>query len=219
MVGVWDAFSRENPGWTNGATWCVLPASDYPSNFFGERPSKEVPRAEREAIIRRKVDYLVSRGHEICNHTLYHARLDRAVSDAQVQEFIGRGEDSIRVYLPEGYDIATLALPLGLWPRNRSLAFAGSYNGKPYRYEAVLEVTGGPDQSPFNRSFDPHSITRVVMFPGFLERHMGVYEKNPALRFVSDGDPRVISVPPAMADSVDRDRWKDLEVRVVGPAS
>jgi hypothetical protein len=215
MVGVWDAFAKEHPDWSNGATWCVLPAAEYPSNFFGEKPTREVPRAEREATIRRKVEYLVSHGHEICNHTLYHARLDRAVSDAQVQEFIGRGEDSIRVYLPAEYDVVTLALPLGQWPQNRALAWEGTYNRKPYRYEAVLEVTGGPDQSPFDRKFDPHSITRMVMAPGLLERRLGGYERDPSLRYVSDGDPSVITVPAAMADSVDRARWKDLEVRTL----
>src|SRR5690606_29335540 len=111
-----------------------------PSNFFGEKPSREVPREQREATIRRKVDYLVENRHEICNHTLYHARLDRATGDAQVQEWIGRGEDSIRVYLPEDYEIVTLALPLGMWPRNRSLAWRGEWKGRTYEYQGVLEV-------------------------------------------------------------------------------
>jgi len=215
MVGMWDAFQRENPAWEGGATWCVLPGADYPSNFFGERPRQEVPREEREARIQKKVDYLVEKGHEICNHTLFHARLDRAPDDAKVQEWIGRGEDSIQVYLPDDYDIVTLALPLGMWPKNRQLAIRGVYNGKEYSYDAVLEVTGGPSASPFDVEFDPHSIPRVIVTPGALARHLERYERNPSTRFVSDGLPDVISVPRAAESRLDVARWPEKEIRVV----
>lgn len=218
MVGMWDAFRTRNPAWRNGAVWCVLPAADHPSNFFAPRPSREIPRAEREAEIRRKIDHLLDGGHEICNHTLYHARLDRARDEAQVQEWIGRGEDSIQVYLPDGYEIVTLALPLGMWPKNRSLAWAGEWQGRPYSYDAVLEVTGGPSVSIFDRAFDPRSVDRFIVAPGHLERQLEAYDRAPSRRFVSDGDPRTISVPAALADRVDTDRWRDLEVRVIGGA-
>ncbi|HEX7241215.1 MAG TPA: hypothetical protein VF263_13155, partial [Longimicrobiaceae bacterium] len=52
MMGMWAAFKQENPGWRHGAVWCVLPAADHPSNFFGEKPSRETPREQREATIR-----------------------------------------------------------------------------------------------------------------------------------------------------------------------
>lgn len=215
MVGMWDAFQKENPGWAGGAVWCVLPAADHPSNFFGEKPSREVPRQEREATIKRKVDYLVENGHEICNHTLYHARLDQATSDAQVQEWIGRGEDSIQVYLPEGYDIVTHALPLGMWPKNRPLAWAGTYNGRPYEYKGVLEVAGGPNESPYDRAFDPHSINRLIVAPRALERALADYEANPGKRFISDGLPDVISVAAADSARVATDRWPNKRIQIV----
>lgn len=219
MVGMWDAFRSRNPAWSNGAVWCVLPAADHPSNFFGEKPSREVPREQREAGIRRKVAHLVDTGHEICNHTLYHARLDRARDDAQVQEWIGRGEDSIQVYLPEGYDIVTLALPLGMWPKNRALAWTGEWNGRRYSYEAVLEVSGGPSVSIFDARFDPRSVDRFIVAPGHLERQLDAYDRDPSRRFVSDGDPAVISVPAGAEGRVDRGRWPGKEVRVVEAGS
>lgn len=217
MMGMWESFRAENPAWDNGAVWCILPAADHPSNFFGEKPSREVPRAEREATIRRKVELLVEHDHEICNHTLYHARLDRARDDTQVQEFIGRGEDSIQVYLPDDYDIVTFALPLGMWPKTRSLAWKGSHAGKPYEYRAVLEVSGDANESPFDSRFDPHSVNRFIVGPGRLERQIAAWEKNPADRYISDGDPGTITVPAALADRVDRSRWSEKEIRVIGP--
>jgi hypothetical protein len=219
MVGMWDAFQREHPGWEGGATWCVLAGADYPSNFFGERPRTEVPKAEREERIQRKVDYLVENGHEVCNHTLFHARLDRAADDSRVQEWIGRGEDSIQVYLPENYDIVTFALPLGMWPKNHDLAIRGVYNGKEYSYGAVLEVTGGPSDSPFDVEFDPHSIPRVIVTPKALARHLDRYVEKPSARFVSDGLPAVISVPAGAEGRVNAKKWaEEMEVRAVGEA-
>jgi hypothetical protein len=218
MMGVWDAFKAEHPGWEGGATWCVLPAAEHPSNFFSEKPDREIPREQRESNIKKKIDHLLEGGHEICNHTLYHARLDRASGDAQAQEWIGRGEDSIQVYLPADYDIVTLGLPLGMWPKNRQLATSGNYNGSAYEYEAVLEVAGGPSASPFNTEFDGKSIDRMPVSPNVLERQLATYESTPARRYVSDGEPNVISVPQADEAKVARDRWSGKQVRTVAAA-
>lgn len=217
MVGMWEAFREANPAWNNGAVWCILPGADHPSNFFGEKPTREVPRAEREETIQKKVDHLVQHDHEVCNHTLYHARLDRARDDAQAQEFIGRGEDSIQVYLPENYDIVTFALPLGMWPKTRSLAWQGSYNGSPYEYGAVLEVSGDANESPFDVRFDPHSVNRFIVGPNRLERQIAAWERDASDRYISDGDPNTIAVPASLQDRVDRARWSGKEVRVVQP--
>jgi hypothetical protein len=217
MVGMWADFQQRNPAWKNGAVWCVLPAADHPSNFFGEKASREMPRAEREETIRKKVTYLVENNHEVCNHTLYHARLDRG-TDAQVQEWLGRGEDSIRVYLPEGYEVVTHALPLGMWPKNRQLAWRGSWNGKPYEYEVVLEVSGGPNESPFDTKWNGHSVNRFIVAPGALERQLRAYEQNPARRYVSDGDPSTIAVPAGEEGRVDRGRWSGKTVKAVPAA-
>jgi hypothetical protein len=216
MMGMWERFEARSPGWDNGAVWCVLPAADYPSNFFGDRPSREVPRDEREEMIHRKMTHLVENDHEICNHTLYHARLDHG-DDEQVREWIGRGEDSIRIYLPEGYEIVTLSLPLGQWPDNRALAWSGEWDGREYAYQAVLEVAGGPSPSIYDVEFDARSIDRFIVAPGHLERQLDSYESNPGQRFVSDGDPAVISVPAGSEDRVDRARWPGKEVRVIEP--
>jgi hypothetical protein len=215
MMGMWDRFRQENPGWRYGAVWCILPGAEHPSNFFGERPTREVPRAEREERIRTKMRHLVETEHEACNHTMWHARLDR-YDDAFVQDQIGSGQDSIKAYLPEDYEIVTFALPLGMWPKNRALAWQGTYRGgKTYRNEAVLEVTGGPSPSPFDGRFDPRSVKRLIVGPGALERQLDAYDRAPERRFVSDGDPAVVTVPRALQDRLDRGRVGTREVRVV----
>ena len=225
MAGMWDAFRKQNAGWRNGAVWCVLPAAQHPSNFFGETPDRDTPREQREQAIQKKVDYLVQNDHEICNHTLYHARLDQG-TDTQVQEWLGRGEDSIQVYLPDGYDIVTMALPLGMWPKNRPLAWKGSWPGRQgqnravnYEYSVVMEVSGDANPSPFDTEWDPHSVDRFIVGPGRLERQLEAYQRDPSRRYVSDGNPNTIAVPQSLASRVDRQRWASKEVKVVAGAA
>jgi peptidoglycan/xylan/chitin deacetylase (PgdA/CDA1 family) len=218
MVGMWEAFREQNPAWRGGATWCVLPGAEFPSNFWSEKKSKEVPRAEREANIQKKVSFLLERGHEICNHTMWHARLDR-YDDAFVQDQIGSAIDSLRAYLPESYEVVTFALPLGMWPKNRQLAWKGSYrDGRSYENQAILEVSGGPNPSPYSTEFDPRSINRFIVAPNALERQFAAYEKNPGRRYVSDGDPQVVTVPEGLGGQVDRSRTGGRSVKVVPPA-
>jgi hypothetical protein len=219
MVGMWDAFQRQNPAWHYGGVWCILPAADHPSNFFGERVSREVPRAQREEVIQQKMNYLVENRHEICNHTLYHARLDRARDDQQVQDWIGIGQDSIKAYLPDDYEIVTFALPLGMWPRNRELAWRGTYrDGRTYQHTTILEVTGGPNVSPFHRDYNPRSVNRFIVAPNALERQLERWEQNPANRYVSDGDPNTVTFPARMAGQLNREALGNRQAREIPDA-
>jgi hypothetical protein len=207
MVGSWASFKERNPAWSGGGVWCILPAASHPSNFFGETKDRDTPKAQREANIRKKMEWFVANGHEICNHTLYHARLDRAKDAQQAQDWIGIGEDSIKAYLPADYDIVTFALPLGMWPKNRENAWTGTYrNGKRYENKVVLEVSGGPNVPPWDRDWNPRSVDRFIVAPRALERQLELWDKNPANRYVSDGDPRTMSYPRSMAARVERSR-------------
>jgi hypothetical protein len=54
-----------------------------------------------------------------------------------------------------------------MWPKNKALAWQGSWTDPKthqthsYKFDAVLEVSGGPTVSPYDPKFDPHHITRV----------------------------------------------------------
>ncbi|HET7463920.1 MAG TPA: polysaccharide deacetylase family protein [Longimicrobium sp.] len=215
MVGMWTAFKQQHPEWSGGGVWCVLPGAAYPSNFWGQTKGNTTPRAEREALIKKKVDYLLQNGHEICNHTMWHAQLSK-YDDAFVQDQIGGGQDSIMHYLPADYKITTFALPLGLWPKNRPLAWHGTYrNGKTYSYQVVLEVSGGPQVSPFDRAWDPHSVDRFIAAPGAIERQLAHWDQDPAERYVSDGDPNTVSYPAREAAKLDRSKLGNRQPKEV----
>jgi hypothetical protein len=161
-IGVWNDFAKSHPGWTGKATFCMLNGGASGHNFFGDGPKWD---GQHQQWRLKKVKWLADNGFELCDHTLWHMQLSK-YPDAAVQEQIARNAMGIDSAVP-GYKIRTMALPQGLWPKNRPLAWQGSWTNPKtgqtinYHFDAVLEVAGGPTRSPFDPAFDPHSITRV----------------------------------------------------------
>lgn len=168
-VGVWLEFGRANPEWKNRATFCVLSGAEEGHAFFGEKGIK----GQKTAWRFEKLRFLADSGFELCAHTLWHANLAK-YSDQMVQEQIARSVLAIDSAV-SGYRVRTFALPLGIWPRNRTLARAGSWRdprtGREVRYafDAVLLVAGNPVPSPGSPGFDPGRLERVQVFGNTLE--------------------------------------------------
>jgi Polysaccharide deacetylase len=171
VVGMWLDFQRQHPQWKNRATFCTLSGAQAGHNFFGDGPKW---RGQKRAWRFQKVKWLAENGFELCNHTLWHAQLNK-YSDAFVQEQIARGQMAIDSAVP-GYKVRTFALPQGLWPKNKELAWRGSWTDPKskqtvtYSYEAVLEVAGGPSPSPYSPKFDAHHLRRYIVYGNELEK-------------------------------------------------
>jgi hypothetical protein len=194
-VGILTAFNRQHPDWRNRAVFCMLPAAQAGRSFFGDKGIE----GQKTEWRFQKVQFLHKQGYELCNHTLYHARLDKAGD--KVQEYIARGDMAIDSAVP-GYKVRTFALPLGMWPKNRPLAWAGSWTDPKskktvsYRYDTVLEVSGNPNESPYDPKFEPHSVNRQIMFKNALESTLNNLDKSPTGgRYVSDGNPSTVAKP------------------------
>ena len=200
VVGIWLDFRKRNPQWTNSAVFCTLNGGEAGHNFFGDKGID----GQKTEWRHRKVKFLADSGFELCNHTLWHMQLSK-YPDAAVQEQIMRGEMGIDSVVP-GYDVRTFALPQGLWPKNRQLAWQGSWTdpktGKAhsYKYDAVLEVSGGPARSPHDPQFNGHSVPRVIVKGNDLERLLDQLDKNRS-RYVSDGDPNAVARPTQSAQA------------------
>jgi len=82
-----------------------------------------------------------------------------------------------------------MALPYGLWPKNRPVAWQGSWtdpkSGKTvsYKFDAVLEVAGGPAKSPYDPAFNAHSINRIEAIGNDIAKQLDNLDKNKT-RFV-----------------------------------
>jgi hypothetical protein len=168
-VGIWQAFAARHPEWRGRGVFCALPAATEGHAFFGDKGIQ----GQRSAWRLPKVRWLVENGFEVCNHTLWHANLSR-MSDTVVQEQIARAQLAVDSASP-GYAVTTLALPLGVWPKNRGLLRTGGWTDPRskrsirYNINAVLMVAGGPSRSPFDSLFNPMSIPRIQVFENELE--------------------------------------------------
>ncbi|MDQ6611401.1 MAG: polysaccharide deacetylase family protein [Gemmatimonadota bacterium] len=196
-IGILMEFIKQHPDWKPRGVFCMLPAAAVGHAFFGEKGID----GQKTAWRFQKVQYLAQQGFDLCNHTLWHAMLNK-YSDAVVQEQLARGAMAIDSAVP-GYHIRGFALPYGLWPKNKALAYSGSWYDKKgkrevkYANEAVFEVAGGPARSPFDPAFNAHSLPRVQLQGGTkLTPTLDALDKpGPMSRYVSDGNPKTIARP------------------------
>lgn len=196
-LGIWLDFRKTHPEWSNKAVYCLLSGASAGHNFFGDRGIQ----GQKSNWRFQKVKWLADNGYELCNHTLWHAQLNK-FSDAVVQEQIGREALAIDSAVP-GYKARSMALPQGLWPKNRALASKGSWtnpkNGKvvTYDYPVVFEVAGGPMRSPYDPAFKPGSTPRIQVIGNAIESTINKLEKSGNM-YISDGNPAVVARPAAV---------------------
>jgi hypothetical protein len=183
-IGIWEDFMKSHPGWKNRGTFCMLNGAAAGHNFFGDNPKFG---GQQKAWRFQKVKWLADQGFELCDHTVWHMKLNQYPDD-KVQGQIAANMMAIDSAVP-GYKVRTLALPYGLWPKNKQLAWQGTWTdpktgqAHPYHFDAVLEVAGGPTLSPYDPKFDPHHITRIQAVGNDIHNVLDAMDKNKT-RFV-----------------------------------
>lgn len=197
-MGIWLDFQKTHKEWGNTAVFCLLSGASAGHNFFGD---KGIGGQKTEWRFP-KIKWLADNGFELCNHTLWHAQLSK-FPDAFVQQQIAQLQLAVDSAVP-GYRIRSMALPQGLWPKNRALASRGSWTnpkgGKTtsYNYEVVFEVAGGPMRSPYDPAFNGLSTPRVQVIGNVIEQTIDRLEKAGNL-YISDGNPSSVAKPAAVA--------------------
>jgi peptidoglycan/xylan/chitin deacetylase (PgdA/CDA1 family) len=197
-VGILEAFKRERPNFGRGGTFYVLPGASKPNRLFNQ-----------PALEGKKLQFLVSQGYEIGNHTLWHANLAK-YPEATVRAQVAEAQVWIQRHVPD-YKTRTLALPHGSYPADVGWVLKGAAKGMSYNHEAVLMVAGGAAPSPYSRAFDPVRLPRVQATERELSYWLTYFDKNPGERFVSDGDPASVTVPTARRDRL-RDEYRTQRV-------
>lgn len=145
-----------------------------------------------------KLRQLVAWGYEIGSHTRTHADR-RSMSPENVARELAESQRELEDMIGGGYRVTTLVVPHGFHPSDESLLAAGEYQGTSYAYAAALDAAGGPTPSPFSDRFNPYRIKRVPVVRDNLALYLKDFRVNPAIRFVSDGDPETISYPETLA--------------------
>ena len=180
-VGILDAFAASHPGFGNHATFFVLP------NGFSQ------PQYKSD-----KYRYLASHGYTLGNHTWTHTAMTH-LSGARIQEELGKDAADIDSILPD-YTVDVLAYPDGSRPMtdhkpDYTYVKHGSWKGNPYQIQAAFLVGAEPARSPYDRKLKPYAIPRVQAIEPDVVRWIKLFRAHPRLRFISDGNPDVVSIP------------------------
>jgi Putative glycosyl hydrolase domain/Polysaccharide deacetylase len=183
-VGILEDFATRHPDFPATGTFYV------PRNAFdgNGRTAEQTFR------------WLVGHGFELGNHTKDHLPLNTLDPTAVRRELVlGNRLLSDRL---QGYRPQTMALPYGALPHPASLATGGAWQGQTYRFAGVFLSGAEPAPSPFSTKWRPDAIPRIVTNPrwrGARDFTWGMWlvvlERNPGLRYVSDGNPETISFP------------------------
>ncbi len=188
-VGMMLSFNRQHPDFRLRGIFFVLPGAAEPHKLFGQ------PQYETD-----KLRELVSLGFEIGNHTLWHANLGKYDSQV-VQKQLAMAVRDISSRVP-GYVPHALALPLGIYPKDRALAVSGTSGGVSYRNDAILLVAGGAAPSPFSIHRDLRALPRLQVTGNALVsaiRHLTDSEV-----FISDGREDTVTIPRELEPQFDR---------------
>ena len=157
---------------------------DVPSRILWGQPE----------LANRKLQMIVEWGGEIGSHTVSHERLD-LVGEERIQWQLANSTQWLEERIGNGYEVRSLALPLGAYPLNEALLRSGESEGISYRFTGAAEVAGGPAFSPFSTGHDPYHIRRAQAVPGYIDNIFSFLANRPSLKYTSDGDPQTITIP------------------------
>ncbi len=178
-VGILLNFAKAHPDFPARGIFYVLPNRGFSP---GGDPQK-------------KFADLLKMGFEIGNHTVKHPHLNRLSDEAVKQELAGCVRLT-KALVPE-VTMDSVALPMGIAPKNRALLASGEAEGTKYANRAVLLAGAGPAPAPISPKYNPMRLPRVMTVDkpfgiGFWLDH--IKAGTPA-RYISDGDPNTITVP------------------------
>ncbi|WP_280273536.1 polysaccharide deacetylase family protein [Nocardia wallacei] len=186
-VGILADFAAHHPDFPAVATFYVT------DDLFGDDP--------------RALPWLAAHGYDLGAHTATHANLDN-LDAAGVQRELALNVRTIQQAAP-GAPVRTMALPLGVAPDDPASARAGSWDGTPYMFDAVMLVGSEPAASPYG-SIDPAAVPRIRSGRGEVPFDSAYWldrlAEHPERRYTSDGDPQRIAFPATRSEAL-APRW------------
>ncbi|MBI5700966.1 polysaccharide deacetylase family protein [Candidatus Saganbacteria bacterium] len=147
-VGIIKAFhDKHKTEWPMRATFFILIETNNPDrNIFGQKE-----------FATKKIKQLVSMGMEAASHTYSHDRL-KNISSKEARYSLARSCDALSKLASQ--EIVSLALPMGLYPKDESV-FSGQYQKLKYSLKLACEVAGGLQVYPSSKNFNPLHINRI----------------------------------------------------------
>lgn len=200
-VGIMEQFFIDHPDFGHGGHFAILPDRTFAWSETDTAAQDQFRYAPQ------KLEWLLSKGYEIGNHTMDHANLAE-IGPEEVEKQLAEANDMILQEAPDA-DIRVVTLPYGAYPNDGDdTVFRGfTYNGKEYSFDAVLLVGANPAVVPWSTEYDPYAIPRIQAFDEELDKWYTFIEENPGIIFTSDGNPDTVTIPDevawALADTLD----------------
>ena len=209
-VGILDDFHAKHADWPLKGTFFVLTdiGTTLPPPFY------------QKSFAQGKMDYLVHEGFEVGNHTIHHKAGIRHWPDTQVEGELAGAVANIHSYLPS-YTVNTLALPYGVFPKNKKLVISGASGGITYHNLCALKAGADPAASPmgkdfYGHNFNPYYIPRIIPGAGkyTIRYWLDVLEKIKTLKYVSDGDPNTFTVSAIAKGQINQPRLQKAHLHL-----
>lgn len=171
-VGIMEDFYKSHPDFGLNGTFFI-----NGSGFFsGSGTEKE------------RLEYLISKGFEIGNHTNTHVYLNKTSAET-IQKEIGTVNNKVSELVD--YKINSLALPFGISSKEyKNYIVKGVYDNQEYENKIILLVGANPAPSPTSEKLNLLSLPRVRATGGNkrvdcdLYYWLDVMEKNPEMKYV-----------------------------------
>lgn len=198
-VGILEAFYNEHPDFGLEATFFLNAGTPFGQSEYVDY----------------KLNYLVDAGMDFGNHSYGHEHFKELDLNG-IEKSLGKNKIQYKDVV-EDYEFNMLALPFGERPKEddaREKLKNGSYEGVDYENIAILNVGWRPSYSSYSASFDPYSILRVQSGDGKqqMRDYLDAYYKSPGLRFISDGNPDIITVPERRAPKLNQSLVEKFEI-------
>ncbi|CAN5409000.1 polysaccharide deacetylase family protein [soil metagenome] len=208
-VGILEAFYQAHPDFGRGGLFGTLPNSCFFGDIGGAVENDQID------LCSQKLNFLIDNGYEVGNHTLNHENIQN-VDDDVFKEEVGGAIDALQA-LDSRVQANIFVVPFGLYPEfgtrdNQRVWMQDGFewNGKEYKLIGSLMVGSEPAFSPVSTEWDSMWIARIQMCDcteqggsGWDDMWKQVVTDNPAILYVSDGDPNTITIPNTLDPTLD----------------
>ncbi len=185
VIGVFEAFYKEHPDFVPKVTFYLN------KSFFGD-----------DEFTDKKIEFFNSQtNYTLGNHTINHSSL-RKISKDKVAEIIVEEGKLLESYT--GQTTFHFAVPFGEKPKKYFDWLAeDDFLGK-YKMLSSLNVGWNPAPSPYDKDFNKYSINRITCGEDDFELFywLEILKNHPEKRYISDGNPTLVTVPQRHADKL-----------------
>lgn len=183
-VGIILNFHHQHVNdWPTRATFFVLGNDN--ANYYSVFGQSE--------LAKEKIQVLVDLGMEVGSHTVSHADLSVATAERIYWE-LAVSQHVIEEMAP-GYKVQSLSVPFGGFPYTLDFLKTGQWGDYSYSYAGNAAAWGGPNVSPFDKTFEPFHVSRLEVTATSLDHWLTYFEQKPHEYYISDGDPSRVTFP------------------------